>query len=160
MKRWPVIIVAMLAANAAIVAATVKFARGDKSFAVEPDYYDKAVRWEDHQRQLAENTRLGWTVDVEPSPLIDPNGTRLVRVRVVDNAGGAVEHARVTIEAFHNARAARRSAGMLAESGDGWYSAPLPLPLGGLHTVRITAERAGDRFAVEIESEFDGPLPR
>ena len=43
----------------------VYVATSDGSFAVEPDYYQKALHWDDARSAAAENAGLGWTVELD-----------------------------------------------------------------------------------------------
>src|SRR5512136_3054494 len=109
MKRgwyWPFLLVGLLAAG---VGANVYFlarAVGDPSFAVEPDYYAKAVAWDAHQAQARENADLGWSVTIDVAPADLATGRARVVAKLVDRDGRAVPGASVGLEAFHNARAA------------------------------------------------------
>ena len=65
----------------------VYIASSDPSAVAEPDYYAKALRWEDRQRQERINTELGWQGDVELGPQ-EQNGVRRVRLRLETASGG------------------------------------------------------------------------
>ena len=66
--RWPVIIVSALAIHAVASLVVVLIAVSDPSRAVETDYYQKALRWDDKKAQDARNLSLGWSLATETEP--------------------------------------------------------------------------------------------
>jgi nitrogen fixation protein FixH len=136
--------------------AMAVIASGDPAFAIEPDYYAKAVRWDDERAQQAVNAELGWQLEAslaaadrarQPTPLV---------VRIIDRAGRPVARAKLTLEAFANARAAELVKAELEEQADGTYAAALPLRRAGLWELRFIARRDGERFTHTVRLE----LPR
>ena len=153
---WPLAIVGLLAlcigANGLLLVRAV----GDPSFAVEPDYYAKAIAWDAHQRQARVNAELGWSVDVEVAPAELSTGRAQVTARLRDRAGRDVEGAVVTLEAFHNARAAAIVTAALEEATDHTYGAGAPIVRPGLWELRLTARRGADTFTAVIERDVPG----
>jgi nitrogen fixation protein FixH len=114
----------------------------DPSFAVEQDYYRKAVAWDETRAQEEQNARLGWKVDLDVTPRGDQ---LLLRARVSDASGTPIPDARVDVEAFANARASRvLHATLLPEEGEQAGAVPLVQP--GLWEVRLTVVAHGERF--------------
>jgi nitrogen fixation protein FixH len=144
--RWPLLIVGLLALQVALGAFFVWRAVSDPSFAVEEDYYEKAVQWDAHREQAARNRDLGWvlTETVVPPPAAGTDAT--LQVSIHDAEGGPVAGARVHVEAFHNVRAGRVLRADLEEIEPGRYAAPLPMRRPGLWEVRTAADRGGDHF--------------
>jgi nitrogen fixation protein FixH len=118
----------------------------DPSFALEPDYYRKAVAW-DAQRDLArESQALGWHAALVAEPTARARGLALrVEFRDAQGAplGGAVVHA----QAFANARAARVFEAALVETAPGTYTAEIPSSVIGIWEFRLEATRGAQRFA-------------
>ncbi len=109
MKRprlWPGLIFALLAANAAIVGITLFFVHSDKSFAVEPEYYQKALHWDAAAKEQARSRDLGWRLEVDPGAV--GAAGRHVRVTIRDRQGKPIEGATVKVTAFSALRAADR----------------------------------------------------
>ena len=79
----------------------------DPSFAVEEDYYQKALKWDDKRAQDQRNTDLGWTIEFDLAKRRAPDGTLELHARLTDAGGDDIPDARITVETFHNARAAR-----------------------------------------------------
>lgn len=116
----------------------------DPGFALERDYYEKAVGYDREIAQRAQNVRLGWRVVATASPL-GPDG-RTALVASVSDGASPLSGASVRVEALRNATAARVVDARLAQSGSGEYRADLELQLGGLWEFRLTVERGPQRF--------------
>lgn len=144
-KYWPAMIVALLVGGAGANVGLMLVATGDASFAVEPDYYQKALRWDETMTQEARNADLRWSIAVAFEPTARPGEVRLV-ARVNDRVGNAIQGAHVGIETFHSARASHVLTAALNPEADGRYSATLPLDRPGLWELRLRVERAGQVF--------------
>lgn len=107
-------------------------ANSDPSFAVEPDYYAKAVDWDRIQAEKAESDALGWNV------VVDARHDEL-RIRLTDRLGRPIDDAVVEVEAFHNARAADRARSVMYPRGQGVYVWEGPFERAGIWEYRIAA---------------------
>jgi len=123
----------------------------DPSFALEPDYYRKAVAW-DAQRELERQSQaLGWhaAISAQPTPQAQPGsqprGLEL-QLSLRDARGEPLRGAAVRVAAFANARAARVLEAALLETAPGTYTAELPSRVLGLWEFRMQATRGADRF--------------
>src|SRR3954466_7927827 len=90
---WPLIVVGLLLGHVSIMVTAVILATGDKSFAVLPNYYEKAVNWDKNQAELRASEKLGWQVTLVPSPDVDPAGHRSLMLTLADATGHAVADA-------------------------------------------------------------------
>ena len=137
-------------------AALIYHAHADPSFAVEKDYYDKAVHWDDSAAQQRRNAELGWRLSVSAGP---SNGLELT---IVDALGLPIDGASVSVEAFHNARSAERVALAPAESGGGVYRQAAEFARPGIWEFRVVVSRGADTFTavrqIVIGAER-GPTP-
>ena len=115
----------------------------DPSFAVEKDYYKKAVNWDETQAQNGENSRLGWNVALEVRPA---NEKLELVATLTDRQGQRIRDAKVEVEAFANARAARIVTAHFEGQTDGTQRAALPLSQPGLWEFRFTVEARGEHF--------------
>jgi nitrogen fixation protein FixH len=154
---WPAGIVALLSTSAAGNIAFMVLANRDASFAVERDYYRKAVEWDRTMAQRAANAELGWQASARFEPAAD-GGARLV-VRLRDRAGAPIDGATVEVEAFANARARDVHALVLHPLGGGAYGARLAAPRSGVWEVRVAAMRNGHRFAQVLSDELPRASP-
>lgn len=140
---WAMVPVVLLGGGVSGLAVLASLAAHDPSFALEHDYYQKAVHWERRQAEWVENARLGYGVAVELDA--GSGGIDLV-ARVTDRTGASLRGARVEVEAFANARAADRRTLTLVEGEDGRYRALLGTARAGLWELRFAIARSGDRF--------------
>jgi len=147
---WPMFILGIALMSLSGATWLVYAAHSDPSFAVEPDYYSKAVRWDETAHQAQENKRLGWQVSIARMT------AESVSVRVLDKDNNPIDDADVVAVAFASVRSAERSELRFVHEGDGTYSAPLLRQHGGLWRFRLAATRGGDT----VTSEFDAELSR
>lgn len=141
---WPGMIFALLGINISIVGLTAFLALSDSSFAIEPDYYRKAMQWDQTALQRERNSELGWTVESPPSPAGLP-----VVLRLRDRDGAAVSGAKVEVIAFHNAHAGDRLQTTLSEIEPGMYRSNEALIRTGQWQLRIVAQRGDELFTAE-----------
>lgn len=145
-RQWPLAIVAVLLLSSAGQVAFAVVASSDASFAVERDYYRKALRFDDELARRRASDLLAWRIDSHVQ-LADEGRQGRVTVTVTDSTGIPVAGASVSVVAMHNARAADELAATLVEVGAGVYEAPLPAERPGEWEVRITVARGEERFA-------------
>ncbi|MDX2192472.1 MAG: FixH family protein [Gemmatimonadales bacterium] len=145
---WPTAIVAVLALTVGANIWVIRLATNDPTFAIEPDYYRKAVRWDDTQAQRARNARLGWSLEPVLHAATAGGPAELV-VRLADPAGQPVRGAALRVTARHNAHRDAGVAATLAEQPDGSYRGALPLRFGGEWHLQFEARRAHDAFTAE-----------
>lgn len=154
---WKYIVIALLGMNVVVVGITIRLAGGSDRSVPEPDYYAKALRWDDHQRQLEQNARLGWRVSwITAAP---EASARRVSIQVLDASGAPLQNADVRIRIFHNADASRRLEADCPEVRPGVYAVVLPAQRSGLWTVHAEIVRGPDRFVDDRECEFAAANP-
>lgn len=143
--RWPAMIAGALAIHATAWLTVAWVANSDPSYAVEEDYYRKAVEWDAGRAELAASDALGWRLDyrVEPGP---GPAEATVHATLADRDGAPVDGAAVALETFHNARAGDILRADLSADGAGAYSARLPMQRPGVWELRFTADRGADHF--------------
>ncbi len=148
---WAFVPVALLAASLIGVGTMCSIATRDPGFALETNYYERAVRWDSEQAQWAENARLGYRATVTSAPAA--GGVEVV-ARVVDRHDAPVRGAAVHAEAFANARSGDRKQLVLAERADGTYAALVAKPRPGLWELRLRVERDGECFTAHVRTDF------
>lgn len=152
-KVWPTAIFALLGMNMAIVGITVYYATNDPSAAVESDYYQKAVDWDQTVAKRQASDLLGWTP--QPRLVRSETGTHL-RLTLTDRDGHAVHGAKVNAVVFHNARAATRFSIDLLEGEPGEYAAAVSADRPGSWHVDLAATRGEDSFIATLNCELAG----
>jgi nitrogen fixation protein FixH len=154
---WPIGLAVILAISVGANMFVFHLANDDPSFAVEPDYYRKAVQWDDELAQRRRNAELGWraaaTLAAAREGAAGGDAATELRVRLTDSAGAPLDGAAVSVEALAIDRASQVATFTLAAASDpagGVYSAMLPAARAGRWELRLVATRGGERFtAVE-----------
>jgi nitrogen fixation protein FixH len=154
---WGAIIIGILGASFTVAMVMLYVSSTDPSFAVEPDYYDKAIHWDDHATQRQTNTELGWRITLGQGPGGAP-GQRTLTAILTDRAGDPIGDATVGVVAFHNARAADRSGFPMTTTGGGVFTAEAPLRRPGLWEFRFTVVAPGSTFTDTQQIELP-PIP-
>jgi nitrogen fixation protein FixH len=150
-SRGAVGVVALLVALPVLVViganfALVYLATSDPSFAVEEDYYSKAVGWDRKREQDRLNSELGWEMSFAVAPRLAADGTRAITATLTDRAGDTIDGARVRLSTFHNARASQILEADLQRREGGGYETSLPLRRPGLWEFRFEVLRDGERM--------------
>lgn len=117
----------------------------DPSVALEPDYYRKAVAWDEQRALERRSAALGWRAAIALEPAERPGATRLT-VHLTDSTGSALSGATLTAQAFANARAGRVLSLSWVEGAPGVYQSELGHALPGLWELRLQATRGSDVF--------------
>lgn len=143
---WPIGVATILTVTVAANIAVMRIANGDPSFSVEPDYYRKAVHFDDTMQQQRENLSLGWAFETSIDSITDGRRTRLA-VQLRDSAAAPLSGARVAVMARFNARANDTLTAALEEIAPGRYATTLPIAHAGEWEVRVDATRDGRRFS-------------
>lgn len=160
MKRgawWPIGMATILALTVGANFWVLAVANDDPSFAVEPDYYHKALHWDDEMAQQERNIVLGWRL----TPTLAPFGAHgaLLTVQLTDSTGAALAGATVRVSALSIARAGRVLDATLAATPGSEYAATIPVDRAGEWELRFEAVRDGQRFTAVRRLEAT-PLPR
>lgn len=143
---WPVGVSVILGLTVAANLWVMKVANGDPSFAIEPDYYKKAVNYDSTMAQERTNATLGWIVGTQFAPIGDGKATKLT-VTLRDAQAVPLSGARVAIMTRFNARANDTLTAVLTEAQPGLYTAALPIAHTGEWEVRVDATRDGAKYS-------------
>jgi nitrogen fixation protein FixH len=145
-KYWPVAVIGLAAVVLGANFFLVYLAVSDPSFAVEPNYYQKALDWDEHRSQEKSNLDLGWKFNFNLAMERGPDGTLELRALLFDRDGLPIDNARIKVETFHNAMSAYPLEADLEATGDGAYTAALPIRRPGLWEFRFVVDRDDQRF--------------
>jgi nitrogen fixation protein FixH len=127
----------------------------DPSFALEENYYQKAVDIDQQRAQETQNRELGWTLEVDSSVSVGAPSTSDLLVRLV-GPEGPLDGAEVRAEGFHNARASQVRTLEFRPDGPGRYRARLDGVRPGLWELRFRVTRYGAVFT-SVERLMLGP---
>lgn len=143
---WPGIVFLLLGGQIMLMLVAVYLATSDSSFAVEPDYYRKALRWDETAAQTRLNQQLGWSVEIVVSSSTDIYKNRDVTCILKDGSGREIDDAQIELTAFAHARGDQRVLSELTAVGQGRYGTTLRMTQPGRWEFRIVARRGGDTF--------------
>ncbi len=121
-------------------------AADDPGFALEPNYYDKAVHWDRAQAEASASRALGYRLELTEPLTVAADGHIDLRLSLVDRQGEAVTGAEVTAVAFANAAASRTQRVVLREISAGRYQAELRQGRTGLWELRLAVTRGAARY--------------
>jgi hypothetical protein len=143
---WPWIIAGALALHVVGSLVVVFVATSNPSHAVEEDYYQKALHWNDKRAQDRTNEELDWSLDLAVRPAVTPGEEPTLEVHLADSSGEPVDGAAVAVETFHNAHAGDILRAGLDAVGEGVYQTTLPMHHNGRWEVRFTVDRGQEHF--------------
>ena len=114
-----------------LILLTVYLATRDRSFAVEPDYYQQALHWDGVKGRDAANRQLGWTIALDIGHDVSVRGERSITCTLRDRSGQPLEEALIDLVAFAHARGNDRYSVVLQPYGGGRYLARIRMCLPG-----------------------------
>ena len=145
-RYWPFLIVALLSVSVIANVFLIIKATTDPSFAVERDYYAKAVTWDEHQQEQADSNALGWHAALKAE-------RDRLELRLLDADGRPITDATVSVEAFHNARANMIITGEMVPQGGGLYAMAHDFERLGIWEYRLVVVRGDQRFVHTSQEE-------
>jgi nitrogen fixation protein FixH len=147
---WIALVVALLVGNAAAVGVLLAKS-GDPTGRVMPDYYKKAVAWDETVAALRASEALGWDVSTR---LVSAGPGRARVIVTISVDGKPVEGALVDVDVRHRS-VAQSVHGVLSPSGAGRYEGELAITGVGLHVIEVHAASQqahyGGTTTVELE---------
>lgn len=150
---WVSIIVGFLGLSVVANVILMIKATTDPSFVVEPDYYQKAMRFDQTMAQQQESAALGWRIAMEARPPAQPGGAVEVVAAVFDRTEQRIDDATVRVEALHNARSSERFETAMQRGEDGSYHASLPLKRPGLWQFSYVVTRGEHTFHADVRRD-------
>jgi nitrogen fixation protein FixH len=151
-RVWPTIVLTVLGGYVAFGLIAARVASHDPNFAIEPDYYRKAVAWDSTLAQARRSAALGWRLTPTLGPIGDGTAAPLA-VDLRDSTGAVVAGARVSVEARPIAHADDVVRATLTARDDGAYATRLPLERAGLWELHVDATRGADRYETTVRMD-------
>lgn len=152
----PMVVAGLLGGHVIFILIAITLATGDRSFAVVPDYYKKAVDYDHRKVELAASAELGWRVQLQPAGTMDTVGQREVVVLLHDRDGDPISGAQVGLDCYHYARAGELLSLELEEAEPGRYVGTDRLGKEGFWQFEIAAQRGDERFVTEFKQFVRG----
>jgi hypothetical protein len=151
---WALVPVALLLCSALGVGSMAIVAVRDPHFATEPDYYQKAIRWDQSRAQAANNSRLGYMVKVPPALRFDAQGHATLDLTLSDGRGQPVSGARLEARAFANAFSGELLQIVFEERAAGHYSAKLTVRHAGQWVFEVAGDANGEHFTADLRADL------
>lgn len=142
---WPIGITGVLATTVAANLWVMRIANDDPSFAIEPDYYQKAITWDSTLAQARQDSILGWRLTPRLEVVAATGKTR-ISATLSDSLGMPISGAVVSVSALPVARASEVHAATLAAAGAGEYSGQLDAQRRGQWELRFDVRVGSARF--------------
>jgi nitrogen fixation protein FixH len=147
--RWAWFPVGLLGLLVTVQVVLFKLSSGDDSFAIEPEYYQKAVNWDARAREREISERLGWQAQ---ATIVQTGTASTLRVILLDRTAAPLRSATLAVDAFPNSRATQVQHLALREVSPGVYEGELRITHGGEWEVRLQAKRALDTFSTALRT--------
>jgi nitrogen fixation protein FixH len=152
---WPILISSLLGIQIISVVTMVVVATHDRSFAIEPDFYQKGLHYQQTIEQRRENARLGWSVKLDVSRPLSGSNLRNVTCRLFDRGGKPLQHAKIDLVAFAHLRASHAESGVMLPQDAGQYVATIPCADPGIWEFRLVVAQGKDTFTSVVKQEID-----
>lgn len=144
---WPWVIGGALVLHVVVSLGVVFFAASDASYAIEEDYYDKAINWDKKRAQDQLNDELDWSLAFAVAPPAVPGERPKLDVRLADANGESLTGATIALETFHKASSGDIIRIAIPPSEEaGLYTASPEMRRNGLWELRFTVDHGGDHF--------------
>jgi nitrogen fixation protein FixH len=141
---WPGLIFVFLGANVCVVGITVYFANRADGGATEPDYYRKAINWDQSAAERDRSATLGWKATITTS-------LNAANLTITDREGAPVEGAKVQAEFFAVLDSGSRVTAEFQPASSGTYRYSGILPPGTCE-FRVRATRGDDVFVKTLRT--------
>lgn len=150
-RWWPWALAAAFVFQVSIVITTAFIASGPGSTAVEPDYYSRAMAWDEQAAALRRAEELGWAVALAP-----PDAQGRLTLTLADARGRPLLGAEVSAVVFPHADAANRATlALLPDELTGRYTGRAAMDCPGLWEVRLTIRRGPESCEVIRQVEIE-----
>lgn len=153
--RWGSFVVGLLSLQVVLGVAAVMLATGDESVAVIPDYYDKALNWDEQMAQRQSSKALGWQVE-----FVETDYGQLgsgLQINLKDAADTPIQIQSGTVHLYRHARASERMAAPIAKADDGIIEVASCFSHHGLWQVELDViDRDGNRFVESRRMDIVG----
>jgi nitrogen fixation protein FixH len=150
---WPILLTSLISIHIISVVVMVMVATHDHSFAIEPDWYQKGLHYNQTAQQQQANSRLGWSLRLDVGQPMTGTNRRRVTCTVLDREGKPVENATVDLVAFAHLRGSNLLRSVLLPR-DSKYEALIPMEDPGMWEFRFVVTRGRDTFTQIVKREI------
>lgn len=156
--RWPMIVVGLLVTHVVLMLLAASIATRDRSFAVLPNYYENAVKWDQTRAAQRDSDTLGWKLTIDPSTSVTPLGQRSIAFTLKDSSGKPVENANLSVDYYHHSHAKDAASIKLQQTEPGRFVTTLPMRYPGFWQFNVTAEAGGKTFVDNLSQYVNTEL--
>lgn len=144
---WPWFIGGALVLHVVVSLGVVFFTASNASYAVEEDYYDKAISWDEKRAQDRMNDELEWSLTFSVAPPTVPGEKPKLDVRLAGANGESLTGATISLETFHKASSGDIIRIAIPPSEEaGQYTASPEMRHNGLWELRFAVDYGPDHF--------------
>lgn len=154
---WPGGVFFLLGSQLIMCGIAVVLASNDPTHGIEPDYYQKAVDWDQTQAAIRASGSLGWKSTLAFADETDTAGRPVLTLSLQDAHGGPIKDAtRVQLLYFHHAVSGdRRMLELKPAETPGVYAAPIGLTQPGVWEFQLRAEHASGVYLRKITEQIN-----
>jgi len=153
----PAVVIGLLGGHVLFIAYAITLATGDPSFGVVPDYYQRAVGFDDRKAALQASADLGWSVELTPANSASVRGERVLALRITDVDGLPVTGASVVLDGYHVARAGNPQSCELTEVLPGQYAGTARMTREGFWEFDLAARRGETVYVTHLRQYIWAP---
>jgi nitrogen fixation protein FixH len=145
---WTAVIVGLLGMQLLLGAVSVVLALSGPGAAVQADYHQRSLDWDEQQARQRASRELGWSVSLSVSADSTLYGERRLELRLIDAHHQPVKNADVKLSLWHHARPAEIQRLTLVPDATqpGTYAATAVIRKSGLWQVELTIDRGSQHF--------------
>lgn len=155
--RWPAMVVGLFVVQSVFMGVAIYLAHSNPSVAIEPEYYDKALHWDESAARHRVAVERGWSAVLDVGEASGLPATRPLRLLVTGEDAMPIPGLRVRFETFHHAASASRIFAEAAYDG-GAFVAEIPMLREGLWEVRAFASEGNAELRI-VEHVRISPEP-
>ena len=142
---WPGLPIIILGGGVILNILMVSLAVRDGGYQYEPNYYQKAIKWDETIAQEKRNAALGWKLTFVNVPVVSSSNAQPFCISLKDKKGAVLDQTSVKAVAFHNAHSMQRKTLLFQRKG-ALHCVTYPFKRGGLWEFRFTAKRINTIF--------------
>jgi nitrogen fixation protein FixH len=143
---WVGLVLTLLGGQMVLIGTMAYVAMSDGSLAIEPDYYQRGLHWDETAAQIRRNGELGWSLRLQVGDQVNVRGERVLRCRLNDKTGRALDGATMDLVTFSHARGNQRFSATLLPMGGGEYETTLHFSHPGVWEFRLIVQRGPETF--------------
>ncbi len=151
---WTFIILGLLGSQLSIGVVAVVLAHQGDSKQIIPNYYQRALAWDDSMAAQRESDKLGWRAELQVSEALDAQGERPITIVLRQHDGSPVLGAQGTLRIYHNKFINQAMDLPVSELSSGVYRTTAPMHQKGVWQFALRMQQ-GDSAPFIHEREWD-----